>query len=245
MDLRSKLSEIKTFLGISDENFNLEEVLDSQFDSKEEKVEVLGKVLSFIYNFQMFSKIKPFMSSVYICVKNTLEINLISVEDLDELLLKNAILRFVQEYIDYAQISQKEKVLNFLADSFERLGVQPLIINLGLLLKPMYDDQKYLDKKQELREVEVVISDDEISSTIKLNINDWLETQRIDLDRQEELKESLLERYDNLVEEHNLSKDSKTYQSLKTEIIEMLSMRLTMLSLMESVSDDLEPISIK
>ena len=186
------------------------------------------------------------MSSVYKCIAKTLEIKITSISDFDELLIKNAMLRFVQEYVDYAKIGQKEQVLNFLADSFERLGIQPLILNLGLLLKPMYSDQKYIDKVSKMEEVEVVYQlNDENALNIKKAIDQWLEGQKIDLDKQDSLKESLIEEFDRLVSEHNLSKASKQYQLLLTEVLEMLSMKLTMLSLLESIDDEsMEPIPL-
>ena len=75
--------------------------------------------------------------------------------------------------------------------------------------------------------------------------NHWLETQKLDLEKEEELKGKLIVECEQLASEHKLSKESKTYNVLLTEVIEMLAMRLTMLSLMESVPDDLEPVPIK
>ena len=45
----------------------------------------------------MFKELKPFMNSVYICVKKTLEIQTEHLDDYDELLIKNSIMRFVQK----------------------------------------------------------------------------------------------------------------------------------------------------
>jgi len=245
MDLQPKYIEIQKFLSIPDAEFDLEEILNINFSTDDLKLEILGKILTFIYYFTMFKNVKEFMHSVYSCIRNTLQIKIQNVNDFDELLVKNAILRFIQEYIEYAQISQKEQVLNFLADSFERLGVQPLIINLGLLIKPLYEDQIYIEKKTELEEVEVKVSDDEITAAIKASINNWLEKQIIDLEKQEELNEKIKIELEQLAEQYSLSKESKTYKVLLTEVIEMLAMRLTMLSLMDSIEDDLEPVPIK
>lgn len=245
MDLQAQYTEIRKFLAVPEDQFDLESLLSEAFKTDELRFEILSKILTFVYYFQMFKNTKEFMQSVYHCIRNTVQIKITDINDFDELLLKNAIMRFIQEYIEYAQLSQKEQVLNFLADSFERLGVQPLIINLGLLIKPLYEDQRYIDKKVSLEEVEVSVSDDEITAAIKLAINDWLERQVIDLEKQDELQEKVQSELERLTLEHNLSKDSKTYQILLTEVIEMLSMRLTMLSLMDTVEDDLEPVPIK
>lgn len=244
----AKLLEIQNFLSISDEEFDLKDVINETFQSQENKEYIVEKILAFIYNFAMFKDNRHFMKSVFKYLKKTLDIKLTSIADFEELLIKNSLMNFIQEYVEYANISQKEQVLNFLADSFERLGLQPLIINIGLLLKPMYTDQDYIDKLSKMEEVEVeyVLSDD-IQMEIKKTIDDWLKTQELNLNKQEELKDKLKDEYDKLVEQHNLSKSSDSYKVLLTEVIEMLSMKLTMLSLMGDFGDfddDLEPVPI-
>ena len=242
MDTTFKLSEIKDFLSISDDRFDLNHTINTWSDDK--KLLVLNKVLSFINHFSMFKDSRPFMNSVYICVKKTLEIEA-DIDDYDELLIKNSIMRFVQEYISYSNLSQKEAILNFIADSFGVLQLQPLIINLGLLLKPMYKDEEYLKKLQSCEEIEVSYmcnDDDEIE--LKKQIDSWLEDQNISLESQENLKIGLKQIYDNIIVQFNIPKESETYLTLLREVNEMLAMRLTVLSLMD-MDDSLEPVPIQ
>jgi hypothetical protein len=156
-------------------------------------------------------------------------------------------MHFVQEHINYSKITQKEQVLKFLSDSLEKLEIQPLIMNLGLLIKPMYKDQEYLDSLKSIEEIKVsynTINDSEIQ--IKHEIDSWLKGQQINLDRQEELKEKLLKELDRLISIYNLSKTSEEYNKLNVEAMEMLTLKLTMVSLMEQIPDDsIEPIPIK
>ena len=244
MDLESKFSYIKTFLSINDGKFDLDQVIINW--SEEKKLVVLDKVLNFINNFYMFKELKPFMNSVYFCVKKTLEIQAEAIDDYDELLVKNSIMRFVQEYITYSNLSQKEEILNFLAGSLGKLQLQPLIINLGLLLKPMYSDQDYLNRIKDYEEIEVsYILNDENEIRIKKEIDKWLETQQISLENQDEIREKLMEIYDKLVGYFNLSKDSEIYSKLFKEVNEMLAMKLTVISLMNSVDESFEPIPIR
>ena len=184
------------------------------------------------------------MNSVYICVKKTLEIEA-DIDDYDELLIKNSIMRFVQEYISYSNLSQKEAILNFIADSFGVLKLQPLIINLGLLLKPMYKDEEYLKKLQSCEEIEVsYMCNDEDEIELKKQIDNWLEARTISLDSQDNLKIELKQIYDNIIVQFNIPKESETYLTLLREVNEMLAMRLTVLSLMD-MDDSLEPIPIQ
>lgn len=242
MDTTFKLSEIKDFLSISDDKFDLNHTINTWSDDK--KLLVLNKVLSFIDHFSMFKDSRPFMNSVYICVKKTLEIEA-DIDDYDELLIKNSIMRFVQEYISYSNLSQKEAILNFIADSFGVLKLQPLIINLGLLLKPMYKDEEYLQKLQSCEEIEVSYmcnDDDEIE--LKKQIDNWLEARTISLDSQDILKIELKQIYDGMIGQFNIPKESETYLTLLREVNEMLAMRLTVLSLMD-MDDSLESVPIQ
>jgi len=247
MDLESKYSEIKDFLLIPDEEFNLTDKIDNYFDSDSVKIEILGKILLFIYNFSMFKNILPFMESVYTCVEKSLELQIESISDFNELLIKNTLMHFIQDYIEYAQLNQKRQVLKLLSDSLDKLQIRPLIINLGLLLKPMYQDENYLNKLNYIEEVEVTyISDDQIELQIKEGIDRWLKSQLIDLNKQEYLKNSLKQYYDTLVNEFYLTKESENYKRLLNEVMEMLTMKLTMVSLMDSMVDEsIEPIPIK
>jgi len=247
MNFESKYIEIRQFLSIPELEFNLDKKIDGLFDSDSLKMEILSKITQFINYFSIFKKVKPFMNSVYYCIETTLEIGVESISDFKELLIKNALIRFVQEYIEYAQLTQKRQILKLLSDSFERLQIQPLIINLGLLLKPMYQDKAYLDRANNSIDVEISYTLlDEIEVKIKTIIDEWLKVQVITLTNQDKIKTELRKKYDDLASKFKIIKDSDIYLNLSTEVMEMLSMRLAMISLMESISDDsFEPIPIK
>ena len=249
MDLSSVYSEVKQLLSISDENFDLERNINHFFNSEsdENKLEIIGDILSFINRFSMFKDIKPFMNSLYNCINNSLEVKPDSIFDFEELLTKNSIMYFIQEYVNYSKLNYKDQVLEFLVDSLEKLQLEPLIMNLGLLIKPMYQDQLYLNSLESLKEIEVsynVANDTEVQ--IKNEIDDWLRTQDICLYNQDKLIEFLKQKLKNVLVKNNISLDSEKAKKLEVEVIEMLAMKLTMLSLMENLPDEsLEPIPIK
>ena len=247
MDFESKYIEIRQFLSVPELEFNLDKKIDESFDSDSIKLEILSKITQFINYFSIFKTIKPFMNSVYYCIETTLDIEVESVSDFKELLIKNALMRFVQEYIEYTQLTQKRQILKLLSDSFDKLQIQPIIINLGLLLKPMYQDKAYLDRANNIKDVEISYSlFDEIEIKIKSIIDEWLKVQVITLNNQDNIKTELRKKYEDLASNFKIIKDSDIYLKLFTEVMEMLSMRLAMISLMESISDDsFEPIPIK
>ena len=249
MNFSSVYSEIKQFLSVSDEVFDLENRINYSFNNEpdENKLEIVGDILNFINKFAMFQDIKPFMGSLYKCITHTLEIKPDSIYDFEELLTKNAIMHFIQEYVNYSNITQKDRVLGFLADSLEKLETQPLITNLGLLIKPMYKDQDYLNRLNHIEEIEVsyeVSNDSEIQ--IKTEIDSWLKGQDINLEDQEEFKRRLLVELDRLILKYNISKTSEESKKLNLEALEMFNLKLTMLSLMDQISDEsVEPLPIK
>jgi hypothetical protein len=247
MNFESKYFEIRQFLSISELEFNLNKKIDEYFDSDSLKMEILSQITQFIYYFSIFKNVKPFMNSVYYCIETTLDLRVESVSDFRELLVKNALMKFVQEYIDYSQLTQKRQVMKFLSDSLEKLQIQPIIINLGLLLKPMYQDKDYLDRANKNKEVQISYSLlNEIEIKIKTIIDEWLKVQTIALNNQDEIKTELGKKYEDLANNFKIIKGSDIYKKLSKEIMEMFSMRLTIISLTESISDDsFEPIPIK
>ena len=247
MDLDSKYSEIKQYLSLPDDAFNLEQLLNKHYNKEADRIEILGTISYFIQYFSIFKAVKPFMKSVYFCIENTVEMEIESLTDFKELLIKNSLMRFVQEYIDYAKLTQKRQILKLLSDSLDKLQIQPIMINLGLLLKPMYQDQEYLSRLElkKAKEITYLLSD-EIEIKIKAKIDNWLKTQTLTIDNQNYLRSELLNRYDFLAKEYHLVENSELYRNLSLEVNEMLNMRLTIQSLMESVSDEsFEPIPIK
>jgi uncharacterized ubiquitin-like protein YukD len=156
-------------------------------------------------------------------------------------------MRFIQEYITYSKLSNKEQVLDFLSGSLERLQIRPLIINLGLLIKPMYQDEEYVEKIKGYQEVEVsYVLNDEEEVQIKKTIDQWLETQEISFDKQEELKLGLQNKFNSLINECSLDSDSQRCKELWNEVQEMLNMKLTVLSLMDSIpEEEFAPVKIK
>jgi hypothetical protein len=249
VDLSSLYSEVKQFLSIPKKNIDLEQNLNRYYstESDENKLEILGDILSFIDKFSMFRDLKPFMKSLYSCINNTLEIKPESIFEFEELLVRNSIMHFVQEYIDYSKLNQKDQVLKFLADSLEKLQREPLIMNLGLLLKPMYQDQAYISNLENLKESEVSYDlSNDIEIQIKQEIDAWLNTKDINLDDQDTLREELNQEFKNLINKYKLMHHSEKSKKLELEVLEMLTMRLTMLSLMKQIPDDsFEPIPIK
>ena len=242
----SKFEEIQSFLSIPDDHFDLEDLINRNFFSAQEKVTILDKILNFINHFQMFKSIKPFMKSIYNCVQQSLESNLENIIDYDELLIKTTLFKLLQEFIIYEKFSQKEITLDYLKNCLEGLQLQPLIINLGVMVKPIYSDLSYVKKIEDLEQVEVsYVSGNVEESEIKSRIDNWISKQTLNLDNQEVTRMQLKREFENIIKEYNIQIGSDQFLRLKSEVNEMLTLKFTLFSLMESISDGIAPIPIK
>jgi len=239
---------IQDFLGLPNEFYDLEDILIDNFKSDEHRLLILESIYNFVHLFQMFKSVKPLMKSIYKCIQKTLDHEVEKIEEYKELLLRTTLFRLLEEFMSYKKISQKEKVLEYLLESLERLQLQPLIINLGLMVKPIYEDLEYVNKIESLEAVEIsyVIGDNE-ELDIKEKMDKWISEQKLDLDRQEELKRELIKIFKELTNTHKISEGTKQFDRLQSEVVEMMTLKFTVLSLMESVEDfdDVAPIPIK
>ena len=246
MRIYSKFEEIQSFLSIPNEFFDLEDIINRCFFSAQDKITILDKILKFINLFDMFKTIKPFMKTIYNCIHQTLEITTENINEYDEILLKTTLFRLLQEFIEYQKFSRKDFVLDYLTGSFEGLQVRPLIINLGLMVKPIYANLSYVKKIENLEQVEVsYVLGDNKEIEIKSRIDKWISRQRLDLNQQEELRFQLIREFENLIMEYKIEKGTDQYIRLMNEVNEMLILKFTLLSLMDSVADDIAPIPIK
>ena len=230
---------VQEFLLIPDDRFKLKMILYALSISIEDKILILEKIKAFLIPFSMFRDIQEFMNSTYDYIQKTIEITGGSLKEFVRILIRTILMGFIQEYVDYVRLYKKEEVFDYLTNALGKLSLQPLIINLGLLLKPMYQDKEYMESRKQLQEVEVEYTrDSEVEPLIKGAIDEWIESQELNLDKQDELRELIAIEFKNLIEIYNVPKESELYKKLLIEVMEMLSLKLTVLSLMDSLNDD-------
>ena len=263
-EIEYKLLEIQAFLSIPDEKFRLNEVLQRNFHSVQIQSIILNRITNYLYKFQLFKDIAPFMDVVYKHLYGTLEVNIANLDDFEYILIKTTLTGFVQDYVNFLNVHDKDTVYDFLTQSFGKLGIEALIINLGLLLKPFYQEQAILAESrtievepeaeveevklaeiaEEIEEVQILV--DNSTMLIKEAVNDWISSQKLDLDNQTELREKLTIFFDDMAEIYDIEKNSDIYNMLLMEVNEMLSLQLTVISLMDSFSDtSFRPVPIK
>lgn len=247
MDIESYLMGIKKYLWIPFEDDTLKMILEKKSLPNVDKIKILERIEYFIQLFDLFKNNQAFMKGIYFCIKKALNINFESIEDIDELLIKTTLMYLIQQYINYAHLSQKEQILNFLASSLEKLDMQPLFLNLGLLVKPMYADEGYIQKLENLEEVEVeYILNEELELHVKQEIDKWLDSQIIDLTNQDDIIEDLENIFNELINACSIEKESQKCKDLYCEVMEMYALKLTLLSLEDPFQEDsLKPIPIK
>lgn len=249
MDVKisSRYQKIKDFLSIPNGNRELERIIERLNLSDEFLLQILDKIYEFINYFSMFNEIEPFMKSLFITIKRSFEYKIDSVDGFQQILIKNTLTRLIQEYLTYSKTHQEQKVLGYLTDSLQKLQIRPLLMNLGLIVKPMYEDEEYVQKVKDYEEVEVTyVLNDEEEIGIKKQIDNWLENQEISLNKQDELEQRLDEKFTTLINHCDITQGSEKCDKLWTEVLEMLRMKLTVSSLMDGLEETgPEPISIK
>jgi hypothetical protein len=245
--ISASYQKLKTFLSIPNDNRELERIIDRLNFSDEFLLQILEKINEFINYFAMFNDIEPFMKSLFITIKKSFEFKIDSIEDFQQILIRNTLTRLIQEYLTYSKTHNEQKVLGYLTDSLQKLQIRPLLMNLGLIVKPMYEDEEYVEKVKDYEEVEVTyVLNDEEEIGVKKQIDNWLETQEISLNRQDQLEQKLDEKFSSLINQCDIDQESEKCDKLWTEVLEMLRMKLTVASLMDGLEETgPEPISIK
>ena len=188
---------------------------------------------------------------LFLCLKfnSCLPLFVIGNSGLATNLASTSSLIILSEFLQYSKMNQNDSVLNYLAESLEKLQIQPMILNLGLMLKPMYNDHDYISSLTNIEDEEIIYVKNNLNEIkIKKRIDAWLENQILDLNRQDEIRNNLILEFDkiNMTDQRHISRVSEDYKKLLSEVLEMLALKLTVLSLMESIPEEsFEPLPIK
>ncbi len=202
-------------------------------------------ITEFVRYFALFQPLKPLRTEVHKCAIEAIKMAE-KVLDLGELLQKSILLRFVEIYIENAGLGQKEKILNILSTSLETLAPGPLFLNLGLLVRPIFQQESYQRTQEATEEREIVYSVEykTVSSSdleIKQAMDKWIKAQRIDLDAQDKMKRALKDKF----QEECGRRKVPARDDLLFQVQEMLNMQLTIASLQMSLGEeDLAPTPI-
>jgi hypothetical protein len=167
-----------------------------------------------------------------------------NVNDFGDMLVKSILLRIIEIYLENSKImADKEKILKTLSTSLEVLAPSALIINLGLMVKPIFSDPTYLEKKSKEDQVSInVVDRSDIALKIKSSIDQWIKSQTLNIDMQDEIKDKMVKEFIDLSKKFGLESTSPHYQQILLESTEMLNMQLTAISLMMDFGDeDLSP----
>jgi len=234
-------------------------VNESEFLKKIESINVknldINKILNqtdkFIDGFGVYLKNPEIQQHILKIIFTSYEI----CEDLDDLMdifLKTMIVRLIELYLTYAKINEtaKDSVLNILGTSFGRLDPKAQILNVCILVDPIFKSKEYIADKSKLEEEEIVYKEipsiSNIEREIKLEIDNWIKSVYIDLNKQDELIEKLKVHCKNIAKIKQLNINSNEYIALENECIEMLRMQITSIALISELEDEnLMPIPIQ
>src|SRR5271157_2158063 len=133
--------------------------------------------------------------------------------------LKNSVLlRIMEIYIDYAQFSDKDKMLKTFSQSFELLAPSALIINLGVIIKPVFTDPNYIEKQktEEVYSVEK-IDTSTIALKIKAEADRWIKAQMLMVDEQDMIREQLKTHINQFAAQFKLSSNAPDLTHIRNE----------------------------
>src|SRR4030042_5710359 len=206
-------------------------ILEECFSNPKDRETGIIIIKEFVQYFALFQTLKPLRLEIHRCVMETIQIA-DRVSDLGDLLQKAILLRLVEIYIGNAGLEQKDKILNILSSSLETLAPGPLFLNLGLLVRPIFQQESYQRAQQAQEEREIVYSIEykTISKTdieIKKVMDKWIKSQRFDLEAQDKLKSALKQK----LQEECKNRGLPTRDDLLFQVQEMLNMQLTLASL--------------
>ena len=242
-DNNKHLQRVRIFLNLSDKDARISNGVCDSFKDSSDRLKALETISTFVGYFQLFNDLDYLKKEVQECIVGTLEI-CSNMNELMDSLLKSTLFSILELVLDYSKIKgDKDKVLKTLSTSLEILAPSALIINLGTMAKPVFEDKDYQAKKSQEEQVEVKeIEQSDIAQEIKAKIASWIETQQLSLEQQGELHKQIEQKIAKLAEEKGLEKASKEYQNIIVESKEMVNLKLTAMSLIMDFGDeDLSP----
>ncbi len=220
-------------------------VLEESFSDTKDRDTGIAIIAEFVRYFALFQTLGPLRKEVHRCIIDGIKMAE-RVLDLGELLQKSILMRFVEIYIENAGLGQKEKILNILSTSLETLAPGPLFLNLGLLVRPIFQQDSYQRTQQAQEEREIVYaveykSTSNLDLEIKQAMDKWIKSQRMDLDAQDKMKRALKDKF----QEECGHRGVPARDDLLFQVQEMLNMQLTIASLQMSLGEeDLAPTPI-
>ncbi|MHA1339997.1 MAG: hypothetical protein ACTSRZ_10410 [Promethearchaeota archaeon] len=171
--------------------------------------------------------------------------------DLKSLFLKTMIVRLIEIYLNYAKINEsaKETVLDVLGKSFGKLDPKAQILNVCLLVDPIFKSKDYIADKAKLEEKEVEYKEipeiSDIEKQIKAEVDNWIQKKHIDLAKQNELFSELRNFCKSIAQTKGIDISTEEYQQLEDKCVEMLRMQITSIALLSELEEeDLNPIPI-
>lgn len=245
----SSTSELLNKLGDPVTNQQFYDLL-GQF-CKEEKnyIETIVETMKYLDYFGSYLDEQEFRIRIFKIIKLSYEI-CEKPHDISEILIKTSIINLMETYINYSALSGvvKETVLNILGETFSsgKLRPQAQIINVCIMVSPIFKDKNYLkDKGQYEEEIVYEVEAVDIELKIKNKMDTWIKTLDISLDNQDKFASDAKLKLKEICEELNYKTTPESYNILENACVEMLMMQLTVASLLFDLGDeDLSPVPL-
>ncbi|QEE16394.1 hypothetical protein DSAG12_02224 [Promethearchaeum syntrophicum] len=226
------LSQIGEFLEVESANSSISKYLEKNFASIEERVKAARIVLDFILYFASFRDVIPLREIIYQTLLESLN-RAKNLEELNDILLIDILLRIIEIYIINSQLTDKKKIIATLSRSLLGLAPSALIINLCTIVKPIFSQSNYTNNYETKKE-NIEDKDDNIVKQIKLKIENWIKNlglQQNDLKAIEDSKKELNKKVSYYAHEFKLSEKSSEFNQILMDAQDLLDITLTAISL--------------
>ena len=240
---QNAITSLLGILALPEKTGMLDSSIQKSFRDIADQEKAATIIKTFCQYFMMFQTQTALMKVVYEVIDSTFEI-IDNLQDLEDLLVKSITLRIIEIFIDYSKLEgDKDKVIKTLSTSLDILAPAPLIINLGMLVKPVFNDPEFV-AQMATQEVEVVavIDNSEIAQEIKGGVDRWINMQSLNLDSQDELLSFVEAEVIKLGSEKGFDLASSEFSNLLLECKEMVNLKLAAMSFLMGFDDeDLSP----
>ena len=222
--------------------YNKMKALDYCTD-KDDIVKIVDNTKKFLDKFGNFLNNAEFKNQVYKIIKNSYSL----CEKVEELpkILENTSINYLTEILLKTKSKSKD-VQSFLGNSFKNLLPGPQILTLSLLVESVLNDEQSLKEFKNSEEIQVKYKKKmtKIEIEIKMELDAWIQSLKIDLGKQDECINDLKLGFKNLAMQKGMDTKSELFNDVEKQCVEMLTMQFISASLMEEIDNDFGSVSI-
>ncbi len=210
---------------------------------KNDIAKITSNTHKFLDKFGTFLNNIEFKKQVYKILQNSFTL----CENVEELpkILESTSINYLTEILLNTKSKSKD-VQSILGNSFKNLLPGPQILTLSLLVDSVLNDEVSLKEFKNSEEIQIKYKNKmtKIEEEIKGELDSWIQSLEIDLEKQDECINNLKLGFKNLATQKGIDIKSELFNDLESQCVEMLTMQFISASLMEEIDNDFSSVPI-